>query len=1168
MPGGVSHVAEANGFVNFELNFDAAQGRRVVGPRNYVVVFNTAGNKKQKYHSSLLTLRLTPEENLPEQVQVGVEVRGHDGESVICSGEYVEFELLSGVNDASRQPPLRIAAGPVRVNADNNQREFMRINLGRCVRQIVTDIVDDPKHKGQKLVRSRWWICVEVLRLVCTANSLDCGALDKPGCPALEWVICLVDDRDAPPPSRGHPPAGSETSSNPAPAGAGAAASVRAPGNARASASTSGATSAKTAPVQDRTIEELANFIDAGSKKAKAKKKKKSQAASSNDCVEEEEPDAAVEPTGPGSAAPSLSEQLSEQLSEAMANCTTGASAASSLLAAQLAAQLKPCLGAALTGSRLPAAAAAAAAAALSQDSAGAAGPTGPPGGGASASAMHRGGTAGDEVRQPSRGSNSVAAVPGGAALSRPSPPPGWSRTVDLSPSLVTAWRDVAGRDVCHVAEASGFVHFVLSLSTEGSQRLVAPQHYAVAFPTTSAGQQRYHSALLNLRIVETGKDCGESVEFELLSRPKEAPSQTPLRFTAGPVRVNSKTGQRESMRLDLGTWVHWAEPDQVEGRLDGRAQRLQRQRWWVAIETLRLICYANSLDCSGLNIPGGPPLEWVVCLVDAPTSASAAAGAAAKSSAAPPAGPELPPPARAGGSSPPLAAADSAAAAGQGKKKKKSKAGGAGSGGASVGSATPEAAANAVPRQASETSQAAAVGSKKEPPSPQAPAAKTAAAAAAASSGAARTPASAADAGASNSAVNGAVDVKRPSAPPKQAPPPSRTLALPSALIDSWCQFARRSVTHVAEATGFVHFELSFDRDRGCRTVSPEHYIVAFPSKDKGRQRHHSALLTMRVVKEASIPKEYVIPCAGADEIRIDEPEYVEFELLLRVNEAPVQQQLRITAGPVRTNPDTGQRESMRIDLGRCVRQIASEVVDDPRGKRVVQNRWWICIETLRLVCTANSLDCKTLDEAGHPAMEWVISLIDERPPATPAAADNAAPDPEDRDIDELVDFIDGKGGGGKKKKKPKPKEAASAGSPASGSAAPVVASGGACTTVGPTASATVAALAAPRQPPAVAAASATASLRPQLSAEAMGALGAAAGMNWGNAISGLAAAGAANGRPAPGSGNPFAEPRVPNQDLAKELNFDAASRALDGLEMLESLLAGLKSDFATEDC
>merc|ERR1712187_77527 len=176
---------------------------------------------------------------------------------------------------------------------------------------------------------------------------------------------------------------------------------------------------------------------------------------------------------------------------------------------------------------------------------------------------------------------------------------------------------------------------------------------------------------------------------------------------------------------------------------------------------------------------------------------------------------------------------------------------------------------------------------------------------------------------------------------------------------------------------TGFVHFELRYDAQSEGRTVTPEHYIIAFPNRDKGRQRYHSALLTMRVVKESDIPPEHVVSNHRPEDMR-GVADYLEFELLLRVHEAPVQQELRITTGPVRVNAETGQRESMRIDLGRCVRQIATDVIDDPRGKRVVRNRWWICIETLRLVCTANSLDCKALDGPGKSAVEWVICLVD----------------------------------------------------------------------------------------------------------------------------------------------------------------------------------------------
>lgn len=180
-----------------------------------------------------------------------------------------------------------------------------------------------------------------------------------------------------------------------------------------------------------------------------------------------------------------------------------------------------------------------------------------------------------------------------------------------------------------------------------------------------------------------------------------------------------------------------------------------------------------------------------------------------------------------------------------------------------------------------------------------------------------------------------------------------------------------------------------------------------------------------MRVVKEADVPKEYATVADGTGKAEGD-TDHIEFELLLRVNEASVQQQLRITAGPVRVNPESGQRESRRIDLGRCVRQLATDVVDDPRGRRVVRNRWWISIGTMRLVCMANSVDCQALDEPGRPPLEWVLCLADER---TGRTGEAPPPAPEERravhqNVDELADFIEGKSGSSKKKRKKKNKD------------------------------------------------------------------------------------------------------------------------------------------------
>lgn len=194
--GCVKRFAEATSFMNFEISYDLTKRHRVLNPEHCIVTFPDRDKSRQEVYSSLLTLRLVREDTLPEQVQVSPDVRDKTVEP-LCTGEYVEFELLCGVNEASRQAPLRIAVSPVRINSDTKQREFLRIDLGRCVRNVVTDIIEDPKRKGKNLVRNRFWICVEVMRLVCTANKLDCTALDLPGVKPLEWVLNLVDEKDA-----------------------------------------------------------------------------------------------------------------------------------------------------------------------------------------------------------------------------------------------------------------------------------------------------------------------------------------------------------------------------------------------------------------------------------------------------------------------------------------------------------------------------------------------------------------------------------------------------------------------------------------------------------------------------------------------------------------------------------------------------------------------------------------------------------------------------------------------------------------------------------------------------------------------------------------------------------------------------------------------------------
>lgn len=251
-------------------------------------------------------------------------------------------------------------------------------------------------------------------------------------------------------------------------------------------------------------------------------------------------------------------------------------------------------------------------------------------------------------------------------------------------------------------------------------------------------------------------------------------------------------------------------------------------------------------------------------------------------------------------------------------------------------------------------------------------------------------------------------------------------TLGLPGPLsnaVDEWSEYADQHVSHVAKAAGFVHFSLSIDAESGRRTVEPRHYVISFPLRDQGRQKHQSALFTLRVVHEEEISRDPNTQGAVANHLRYKPPaerklipgadEYVEFELLSREHEVPSHQPLRISMGPVRVDKQTGQKEFVRVDMGQCIKNIANDIIEDPLGKktRLVQNRWWMCIETLRLLCHVDSIDCSALDKTGVPPQVWVIRLMDTHAPVN--KREELEDRPEERDIDDLMQFIDSRGPG-----------------------------------------------------------------------------------------------------------------------------------------------------------
>merc|ERR1719356_40093 len=96
---------------------------------------------------------------------------------------------------------------------------------------------------------------------------------------------------------------------------------------------------------------------------------------------------------------------------------------------------------------------------------------------------------------------------------------------------------------------------------------------------------------------------------------------------------------------------------------------------------------------------------------------------------------------------------------------------------------------------------------------------------------------------------------------------------------------------------------------------------------------------------------------------------------------------------------------------MGQCIHQIAAIIVEDGRDPRLVLNQWWMCIETLRLLCNVDHIDCTALDKVGVPPQEWVIRLMDTHAPIN--RKEELKVQNEDRDIDDLMDFIDNRGPG-----------------------------------------------------------------------------------------------------------------------------------------------------------
>ncbi|CAK0901937.1 unnamed protein product, partial [Prorocentrum cordatum] len=153
-----------------------------------------------------------------------------------------------------------------------------------------------------------------------------------------------------------------------------------------------------------------------------------------------------------------------------------------------------------------------------------------------------------------------------------------------------------------------------------------------------------------------------------------------------------------------------------------------------------------------------------------------------------------------------------------------------------------------------------------------------------------------------------------------KLSGPAAAAAAALGGALESWSDYAGSPVSHVAKAASFIRFSLHYDEETSMRVVEPRRFVVDFPPprcvRDQGRQKRHSALFSLRVIREESLARDPNMQGPVANHLRYKSTaerrlvpgadEYVEFELTSREHEAPSQQPLRISMGPVRSDAAT----------------------------------------------------------------------------------------------------------------------------------------------------------------------------------------------------------------------------------------------------------------------
>jgi len=869
----IDRIAEANGFLQIEMGIDLRGLLRIM-PDSCFIFCPASTSPSGVDNGYLLQFKIVDGSQVRgDRAMWGTIATAKTGDAYQIGGDHLQIEQICDVDI----PALKFELGPVQTNWKNLTRNLYKVDFGKFLSQPVSETTTDPMRPGKELVHTRWWVCTGVLKLLCLNNGVDAESFDifqqnRP----ISWVLLFSgeDNKDDNDKSASESAALADKS---------AASNNSKSSNNNKSAKAKQAKQQKQAkgpsPQQlreEHLRERLSVFVKEGDGlRTPFPGDMPMQETEIEVCVTDKRP----------TEAPGTTRELFHDL---LVKLQTSTPTRSVMLGVRgrhgTVDPRKLCL----------------------------------------------------KVKE---NASKIGAKPVVGKKGKPFRP------------LVKTWVTVGHPDTLLI-RSTGVLQFTLSQDRAptapgpGSGLGVSPRAFWVAFPTPDP--KKDHLTLLHLSIVRHGdipelNGIGEgpyceSVEFELMSFEDQpiVPEETTLRFSTGPIRLNPVTRERESMRLNLDSHIRWARKDYVQNSPDSANGAVARLRWWIPIETFKLVCRANDVD-AGVLEGGTSKLEWVACLAEERTLPSINS----------PSQPGAPP--TQGGFS-------EEAPAGPSKGK---------AGVTTVSTTPPPSTANLAPASA--------------PPS------------------------------------KSAKKRQKQKSKTTEAQPSNQPPVMEERLIDEtnhtsgeaadkllrsfypsyqhWKAVLGEQVKDVCEVASSIYLKLGRNNPTSSLVSFPDRYLIFFQeSQDEDTPTNTpTGLLRITVVPPRMVPDAY-------REINFDlaqsdrETDFLQFEFLVKKCHLDRIDSLRISFGPVRTNPATGKQESMRVDMGQCLRRLYCDTLlsvtgDDPH----IRSRWWVSLAVLRCICTSNNLDDQVLDGIGPP-IDWVLCMRDARLADRPTTREEAS--------------------------------------------------------------------------------------------------------------------------------------------------------------------------------